>query len=153
MTAPLKPKSLIIYRDSIFDNDIFMTIAKIALALDLFLCLPANFASFRCSFFMNFFGTDEIDNFRNLLVTIPTMLLSTLIGALYRDILAYISLFGGFCSSIMCYLFPGVLMIVTSEDKITSTKNICTIVAVTCLTTFGFMGGVQTIRGIIKNPI
>ena len=44
-------------------------------------------------------------------------------------------------------------MIVTSEDKITSTKNICTIVAVTCLTTFGFMGGVQTIRGIIKNPI
>jgi amino acid permease len=150
MTAPLKPKSLIIYRDSIFDNDIFMTIAKIALALDLFLCLPANFASFRCSFFINFFKTDKIDNFRNLLVTIPTMYLSALIGALYSDILDYISLFGGFCSSIMCYLIPGVLMIVTSDEKITSRKNICTIVAVTCLTTFGFMGGVQTVRGVIN---
>ena len=44
MTAPLKPQSLIIYRESVFDNDIFMTIAKIALALDLFLSLPANYA-------------------------------------------------------------------------------------------------------------
>ena len=40
MTAPLKPESLIIFRESVFDNDIFMTIAKIALALDLFLSLP-----------------------------------------------------------------------------------------------------------------
>ena len=43
MTAPTNPKSLIIYRESVFDNVIFMTIAKIALGLDLFLSLPANY--------------------------------------------------------------------------------------------------------------
>ena len=49
----------------------------------------------------------------------------------------------------MCYLIPGVLMILTSGEEITSKKNILTIIAVTLLTTFGFMGGIQTIRGNI----
>ena len=149
MTAPTNPQELIIYRKSVFENDIFMTIAKIALAIDLFLCLPANYASYRCSFFMVFFKTDEIDNFRNCLVTIPTLLVSTLIGALYKDILDYISLFGGFCSTIICYMIPGVLMILTSNEKATSFKNILTFLVVACLATFGFMGGVQTLRKII----
>ena len=153
MTAPLKPESLIIFRETVFDNDIFMTIAKIALALDLFLSLPANYASYRCSFFIVFFKTDKIDNKRNLIVTIPTLLISTLIGALYKDILSYISFFGGFCSSIMCYLVPGVLMILTSGEEITSKKNILSIIAITLLTTFGFMGGVQTIRGNIRDKL
>ena len=46
-----------------------------------------------------------------------------LIGALYRDILSYIALFGGFCSSIMCYLLPGALMVITNDEKVTSKKN------------------------------
>lgn len=150
ITAPLKPKELIIYRESIFDNDIFMTIAKIALALDLFLSLPANFASFRSSFFLVFFKTDKIDNFKNILVTSITFLVSTLIGALYKNILNYISLFGGFCSSMICYLMPGILMLKTSNQKLSSRKNIITIIIIIVLTSFGFMGGVQTIRGIIN---
>ena len=149
MTAPTNPKSLIIYRDSIFENDIFMTIAKIALAIDLFLSLPANFVSFRCSFFLVIFKTDQIDNKRNWLVTLPTLLLSTLTGALYKEILDYISLFGGFCSSIMCFILPGALMIKSSGEKITSKKNIITFIIVAVLSTVGFMGGIQTIRGII----
>lgn len=150
MTAPLKPQSLIIYRESVFENDIFMTIAKIALALDLFLSLPANYASYRCSFFMLVFNTDKIDNSRNFLITIPTLIISTLIGALYKDILSYISFFGGFGSSIMCYLIPGALMVKTSEESITSWKNIMRIIAITFLTTMGFMGGIQTIRNNIN---
>ena len=150
ITAPLNPKSLIIYRESIFDNDIFMTIAKIALALDLFLSLPANFASYRSSFFLVFFKTDKIDNFKNIIVTASTLLISTLIGALYKNILSYISLFGGFCSSMICYLMPGILMLKTSKEKINSKKNIITIIIIVTLTSFGFMGGVQTIRGIIN---
>ena len=150
MTAPTNPKSLIIYRESVFDNDIFMTIAKIALGLDLFLSLPANYNSFRCSFFMVFFNTDKIDNKRNFLVTIPTLLLSTLIGALYKDILSYISFFGGFCSSIICYVIPGSMIILTSRENITSKKNIIRIIVVVCLATIGFMGGVETIRDNIR---
>ena len=36
MTTPTNPEDLVIYRKSVFKNDIFMTIGKIALALDLF---------------------------------------------------------------------------------------------------------------------
>ena len=150
ITAPLNPKSLIIYRESIFSNDIFMTIAKIALALDLFLSLPANFASFRCSFFMVFFQTDNIDKLRNVLVTGITLFLATLVGALYKNILSYISFFGGFCSSMICYLIPGVMMIKASGQDLKSRKNIITIIIITVLTVFGFMGGIQTIRSIIN---
>lgn len=148
ITAPLNPKSLIIYRESIFDNDTPMTIAKIALALDLFLSIPANYASYRCSFFIVFFKTDKIENPRNLIVTFCTLALSTLIGALYKGILEYISLLGGFCSSIICYLLPGILMIKTSKKELTSPKNIVTIIISATLVSFGFMGGLQTIRSI-----
>ena len=150
ITAPLNPKSLIIYRESIFDNDIFMTIAKIALALDLFLSIPANYASYRSSFFLVFFKTDKIDNLRNIIVTGCTLLTATLVGALYKNILSYISFFGGFCSSIICYLLPGIMMIKTSKQELTSPRNICTIVIIASLVSFGFMGGLQTIRGIIN---
>ena len=150
ITAPLNPKSLIIYRESIFDNDIFMTIAKIALALDLFLSIPANYASYRSSFFLVFFKTDKIDNLRNIIVTGCTLLIATLVGALYKNILSYISFFGGFCSSIICYLLPGIMMIKTSKQELTSPRNICTVVIIASLVSFGFMGGLQTIRGIIN---
>ena len=99
---------------------------------------------------MVFFKTDKIDNCRNIIVTFCTMLLSTLIGALYKNILSYISFFGGFCSSIICYLIPGILMIKTSKEDLTSIKNIFTLIIIVTLVTFGFMGGIQTIRGIIN---
>ena len=150
MTAPLKPQSLIIFRESVFENDIFMTIAKVALALDLFLSLPANYASYRCSFFMLFFNTDKIDNCRNFLLTIPTLLISTVIGALYKDISSYISFFGGFGGSIMCYLIPGIMMIKSNDENIASCKNIMRIIGITFLTLMGFMGGIQTIRNNIN---
>ena len=50
----------------------------------------------------------------------------------------------------MCYLIPGTLMIKTSGEELTSKKNILTIIAITCLTSIGFMGGLQTIRGNIN---
>ena len=99
---------------------------------------------------MVFFKTDKIDNFRNYIVTACTLLLSTLIAALYKNILSYISFFEGFCSSIICYLIPGILMIKTSKQELTSPRNICTIIIIAALVTFGFMGGIQTIRGIIN---
>ena len=150
ITAPLNPKSLIIYRESIFENDIFMTIAKIALALDLYLSIPANYASYRCSFFMMFFKTDKIDNFNNILVAFLTLFSSTLVGALYKNILTYISLLGGFCSSIICFLIPGILMIKTSNKNLNDPNNILIILIIFSLTVIGFMAGLQSIRDIIN---
>ena len=152
ITAPLNPKSLIIFRENlVFKNDIFMIIAKIALACNLFLSLPANYAGYRCSFFIFFFGTDEIDNKRNIIVTVCSLLISTLIGAVYKNILNYISFLGGFCCSIINFLIPGAMIIKGSGEKFSSPKNILTFIAFAILTTLGFLGGIQTIRASIMS--
>ena len=147
ITAPLNPKSLIVFRDNdgVFSNDIFMIIAKISLALDLFLCIPVNYAPFRCSFFLVFLGTDKIDNCRNFIVTITVLLLSTLVGALYKDILSYIAFLGGFCSSIFCFLMPGWMMIKTSKEKVCSFNNIFRLIIIVVLCSIGFTGAFMTI--------
>ena len=150
ITAPLNPQSLVIFRENlVFKNDIFMTIAKIALACNLFLSLPANYAGYRCSFFIFFFGTDEIDNKRNVIVTVCSLLISTLIGAVYKNILNYISFLGGFCCSIINFLIPGAMIIRASGEKLSTPKNIATFIAFATLTTLGFLGGIQTIRASI----
>ena len=128
-----------------------MIIAKIALACNLFLSLPANYAGYRCSFFIFFFGTDEIDNKRNIIVTVCTLLISTLIGALYKNILNYISFLGGFCCSIINFLVPGAMIIRASGEKLSSPRNIVTFVSFALLTTLGFLGGIQTIRASITS--
>ena len=152
ITAPLNPKSLIIFRENVvFKHDYFMIIAKIALACNLFLSLPANYAGYRCSFFIFFFGTDEIDNKRNIIVTVCTLLISTLIGALYKNILNYISFLGGFCCSIINFLVPGAMIIRASGEKLSSPRNIVTFVSFALLTTLGFLGGIQTIRASITS--
>ena len=50
----------------------------------------------------------------------------------------------------ICYLIPGVLMIKASNQDLKSRRNILTIIAISLLTIFGFMGGLQTIRSIIN---
>ena len=149
LTDPLSKESLIIFRKSIFKNDIFMTIAKISLALDLYLSIPANYNSLRASFFLLIFQTDKIDTFRNIIVTFPILLLATLIGAIFEDILSYISLLGGFFCSVICFLIPGCLMVTTSKEKILSLRNIIRIVILGILCLIGFTAGIITIINMI----
>jgi amino acid permease len=128
MTDPISQEPLIIFRKSIFKNDFFMNIAKISLALDLYLSIPANYNSFRASFFLLVFNTDKIDTWRNVFLTIPFLLLTTFIGAIFEDILSYISLLGGFCCSIICFIIPGSLIVASSKEKVFSLRNILILV-------------------------
>ena len=145
MTDPLSEEPLIIFRKSIFKNDIFMNIAKIALALDLYLSIPANYNSFRASFFLLVFNTDIIDTWRNIFLTVPFLLLTTFIGAIFEDILSYISLLGGFCCSIICFLIPGSLIIASSKEKVFSLKNILILVILGILGIIGLSAAVLTV--------
>ena len=151
ITSPINPPALIVYRDAskIFGNDIFMNIAKISLALDLYLSIPANYNSLRASFFLLFFKTDKIDNCRNVIVTLPILLVGTFIGVIFSDILSYISLLGGFCSSAICLLIPCFLMVKTSQQKIYSPRNIIRIIVLGILCFIGFTAGIITIIGMI----
>ena len=147
LTYPVNPPDLIIYRKNVvFDSDIFMTVAKLAMAADLFLCLPVNYNSFRLSFSIQFLQTADISKRQNFFLTTSTLILCTLIGALYKDILSYISLLGGFCSSIICFLIPFTMKIKTNGKPLSSCENLFLITITVILVSLGFLGGIQTIR-------
>jgi len=145
MTSPLNPKSLIIFRVSIFDNDIFMTIAKVSLAVALYLSIPANYNSFRTSFFMLAFCSDKIDIVRNIIVTYSVLIICAFISCIYKDILSYLNIIGGFFCSTLSFLIPGLLTVLSSDEKITSKKNLFTIIICGIMTLIGFIATIQTI--------
>ena len=145
MTTPLKPKSLIIFRVSIFDNDIFMTIAKVSLALALYLAIPANYNSFRASFFMLVFCSDKIDIVRNIIVTYSVLFLCAFISCIMKDILTYLNIIGGFFCSTLSFLIPGILTVLSSGEKITSMKSVFTLIICGIMTLIGFIATIQTI--------
>ena len=111
LTNPLESDDLIIFRESIFSNDIFMNIAKISIFLELFFLIPSNYNSFRCSLFHIIFGNENIKTIPNIILTVTTLIVSAVIGAAYREISNYISLLGGFCCTTYCFFVPGWLMI------------------------------------------
>ena len=145
LTTPLKSEDLIIFRESIFSNDIFMNIAKIAIILELFFLIPANFNSMRCSFFHIIFGTEEVKTIPNIILVACTLIISALIGAAYKEILNYISLLGGFCCTTICFLMPGSMMIKVEWINMTKAAKIMTASGITILCLMGYIGGIQSV--------
>jgi amino acid permease len=109
LSVPYDVPALIINRTSIFKNDAFMIIGRLGIAITLMLTLPANYNAFRLSFSEQVFGSTEITDKNNLIITIPTILIATMIAVLYDKISDYISILGGFCSVIIAFIFPGIM--------------------------------------------
>lgn len=107
LSVPYDVPALIINRTSIFKNDAFMIIGRLGIAITLMLTLPANYNAFRLSFLEQMYGSTELTDKKNLLITIPTILIATMVAVLYDKISDYISILGGFCSVIIAFVFPG----------------------------------------------
>ena len=145
LTSPLKSNDLIIYRDSIFHNDIFMHISLISIFLELFFLIPSNYNSFRCSLFHIIFGNEHITTIPNIILTIITLFISAVIGTLYSEITNYISLLGGFCCTTFSFFVPGWLMIKVEWGEMTKIKRILSIIGISLLSLVGFIGGIMSI--------
>ena len=125
--------------------DTAMIIAKIGIAISLTLAIGPNFNSFRISFYEFFGDSNSISNFQNFLLSSITMLISTLISVLFRDILTYISLLGGLIAVIICILIPGCLYVKSNDYNLSYWKNIFAIFLIIILSTIGFVSAIQTI--------
>ena len=147
LTAPVKQPSLIIYRENnnVIGNDIFMTVAKLSICVCLSMAIPPNYNSFRISFMTLFFGTSEISDKTNYILTISVIGISTFIGAVYNDILKFISLLGGFIGVVIAFLMPGLLYIKNNQYDLTNFRNICSLLFICSLCTIGFIAGIETI--------
>jgi amino acid permease len=147
LTAPIKQPSLIIYRENnnVIQNDIFMIVAKLSICVCLSMAIPPNYNSFRISFMTLFFGTSEISDKTNYILTISVIGISTFIGAVYNDILKFISLLGGFIGVVIAFLMPGLLYIKNNQYDLTNFRNICSLLFICSLCTIGFIAGIETI--------
>ena len=145
LTSPLISEDLIIFRESIFKNDIFMNLAKISIFLELFFLIPSNYNSFRCSLFHILFGNEDVKTIPNIILTTLTLLISAIIGVVYSEISNYISLLGGFCCTTYCYFIPGWLMIKVEWNEMSKTKKILSIIGISILTLFGYIGGIVSV--------
>ena len=147
LTAPIKQPSLIIYRENnnVINNDIFMTVAKLSICVCLSMAIPPNYNSFRISFMTLFFGTNEINDKTNYILTISVICFSTFIGAVYNDILKFISLLGGFIAVVISFLMPGLIYIKNNQYDLFNWKNICSMLFICSLCTIGFIAGIETI--------
>ena len=145
LTTPLQSEDLIIFRESIFNNDIFMNIAKIAIILELFFLIPGNYNSMRCCIFHLLFGNENVRTIPNIILSSLTLILSALIGAVYKEILNYISLLGGFCCTTICFLIPGWMMIKVEWQIMTKFNKILTVFGIVTLCILGYIGGIQSV--------
>lgn len=145
LTTPLHSEDLIIYRESIFSNDIFMHISKISIFLELFFLIPSNYNSLRCYLFHMIFGNENVNTIPNIILTVSTLVLSAVIGAVYSEILNYISLLGGFCCTTYCFFVPGWLMIKSEWNEMSKLKKIFSLIGISLLTLIGFIGGIMSI--------
>ena len=145
LTTPLESEDLIIFRESIFNNDLFMNIAKISIFLELFFLIPSNYNSFRCSLFHIIFGNENIKTVPNIILTISTLVISAVIGVVYNEISNYISLLGGFCCTTYCFFVPGWLMIKVEWNEMSKLKKIFSIILVSLLTLLGYIGGIMSV--------
>ena len=145
LTSPLVSEDLIIFRESIFKNDIFMNLAKISIFLELFFLIPSNYNSFRCSLFHILYGNENIRTIPNIILTVSTLIISAIIGVVYSEISNYISLLGGICCTTYCYFIPGWLMIKVEWNEMSKTKRILSIIGISILTLFGYIGGIMSI--------
>ena len=122
-----------------------MNIAKISIFLELFFLIPSNYNSFRCSLFHIIFGNENIKTIPNIILTVTTLIVSAVIGAAYREISNYISLLGGFCCTTYCFFVPGWLMIKVEWKEMSKIKRIISIIIISILTLFGYIGGIMSV--------
>ena len=147
LTYPLNTPSLIIQRPTLKkgDSDILMSLGKLGFVFTFFTKLPNTYASLRITLFDKLFGTTEITDIKNYIVTFLVIIICVTSSILYSEISSYIKIMGGLFSTLVGFLFPSLLIVKTNKRKRYHSKNILTVALFTILTLIGFISSGFTI--------
>ena len=153
LSYPKNTPSLIIQRPTLKegDSDILMSLGKFGFVFTFFTKLPNTYSSLRITLFDKFFGTTEITNFKNYIVTFIVIMICVTSSILYNDILSYIKIMGGAFSTLVGFLFPSLLIARANKRKRYHWKNILTVGFYTFLTLIGFASSGLTIYFLVKS--
>ena len=145
LTEPIYPEDIIIYRKQKDDGkDIFMNIAKMAVAISLFFTIPGYYFGLRCSVANTFTG-GQISNKFNFLLTSISIICCCIIGAVYDKILGYLGYIGGFFSVFVCYYYPIRMYIASTGKPIYEIHNLIEYIGALLLVIIGITAGIATI--------
>ena len=152
LSYPKNTPSLIIQRPTLNegDSDIIMGLGKIGLVFTFFTKLPNTYASLRITLFDKIFGTTEITNMKNYIVTFIVIIICVTSSIVYKEISSYIKIMGGLFSTLVGFLFPSLLIVKSNKRKRYHWKNILTVGLYTLLTLIGFASSGLTVYYLIK---
>ena len=152
LTQPIDTPDLIIERKSIFKKDYFMIIGRMLLTLTLIGKIAPNFNAMRSTLLSSFgYDTNNYSNFLNCIITIPSVLVSTLITVLYQKVGDYVDFLGSFSSIFFCFTIPGFMYIKLNDYHKYHWKNVCTVIYVVVFTILCCISGGYTVRDIVNN--
>ena len=152
LTQPINTPDLIIERKSIFKKDYFMIIGRMLLTLTLIGKIAPNFNAMRSTLLSSFgYDTNNYSNFLNCIITIPSVLVSTLITVLYQKVGDYVDFLGSFSSIFFCFIIPGFMYIKLNDYHKYHWKNVCTVIYIVVFTILCCISGGYTVRDIVNN--
>ena len=145
LTEPIKPEDVIIYRKQIGDGkDVAMTISKLFVTLSLVFTLPGYFFGLRLSIANSFTG-GNISRLFNIIFTFVSMFVCAFIAAIYDKVLNYLSYIGGFITVFVCYLYPALLHIYSTQKPLLHWRNLFDLIFSIILCIIGVIAGIRTI--------
>ena len=151
LTDPYTPEDLIIFRKNKGKGkDIAMTISKLFVVLSLIFTIPGYCLSLRSNI-VNSFNKGILTDRFNYFFTFGSCLGCAIIAAIYDKILNYLTYIGGFISVFICYLYPILIYVFSTEKKLKDWKNIIEIILAVILCIIGVIAGIITIIDDIKN--
>ena len=151
LSYPINTPSLIIQRPPLIegDKDILMSIGKLGLVFAFFTKLPNVYSSLRITLFDKLFGTTEITNKKNYIVTFIVIMVCVTVSILYADISSYINIMGGIFATLVGFLFPALLIVRANRRPRYHWKNILTIAIFSFLTLIGFFSSGLTVYNMV----
>lgn len=155
LSAPKIAQGLIIQRKSLNENgkDIVMGIGKIGLVFTFYTKLPNTYSSLRITLFDKIWGTTEITNTKNYIVTFIVIMACVSASIAYQNISSYVKIMGGIFSTLVGFLFPALLIVRVNNRKRCHWKNILTLMLFGTLTLIGFASSGITVFEMIYGPL
>ena len=155
LSAPTIAQGLIIQRKppDISGKDLVMGIGKIGLVFTFYTKLPNTYSSLRITLFDKIWGTTEITDTKNYIVTFIVIMATVSVSIVYKKISDYVKIMGGIFSTLVGFLFPALLIVRANRRKRYHWKNILTLMLFGALTLIGFVSSGITVYEMIHGPI
>ena len=153
LSVPKEGVEIVFERRRIWDKDIVMTIGRIGLIPMAISKLQVNHNIWRISYFSTVSNGHENMSFRNnLIITAVTLLITTVVGSVYQNVVGYISLIGCFCVVIPAFLVPPLLYMKDNGRGLKDCKNLWNLIIGSVLCILGYLSGVLSVIELVDPP-